>query len=143
MLFANSPHACTYRVRIIADDGRCYIARVKGFRVGRFALRTATEGMLVPFVLPPGVRPARAWSVDHVPSGSAVADFDTEELALCFVDYLSAACERDPKSRDPERAWNQVGPSLWGWIDYARLSGDVVRPREFARGEFGVRARGI
>lgn len=100
---------------------------VRGMRVGRFAVRVALADTVVFAHDRSWSRPHRAFAVDHVGTGCAMGDFTRFDDALALADDISRFSRRDPSSRDPSRAAEQVGGLVVEWLRDC-VSADRVTP---------------
>jgi hypothetical protein len=85
--------------------------RVRGARVGRFAIRMRWAGARqMEFG-----RPTRPFVVDHINTGAILADVTNFDDALRIADDLSRFSRKDPSARSASRAAEQIGESVVKW----------------------------
>jgi hypothetical protein len=104
--------------------------RVRGVRVGRFAVRHAIPGNH------PETSTFRSveetpWRVDHTASGGGVVAFDNPADAFAFADDISRFSKSDPSSSDSFVVVKQIGSTVGRWVEYTRKNGVYTPFREW------------
>ncbi len=102
--------------------------RVHGVQVGRFAIRKASPDDHAVDRMP-SLEDA-PWRIDHIPSGVAVAAFDSFENAYALADDISRFSKSDTSSKDLARLKKQMGEQIVGWLKATQMP--------FLRGESPV-----
>lgn len=85
--------------------------RVRGARVGRFAIRMRGAGAYCPHT----GRHTRLFVVDHINTGAILVDVTNFDDALRIADDLSRFSLKDPSARAAKRAVTQIGPAVVEW----------------------------
>lgn len=115
-----------------AAAGRVTNVKVRGYQVGRFAVRLApqdlqladTHGVIY------GNVGADQWVVDHVPSGLIIARQTNFADAVVVADDASRFSKFDPKYKDFNRLKDCLGHDLVTWLT-CLLGGEPVTPGGF------------